>query len=82
VSKRRNYKSFVEGGRYFVYAERRNFKAEEALVDYIKKERKSLGKNVGEKLEKFRFLKDEEILELDDNFKIFLAEFLGLVESR
>jgi tRNA nucleotidyltransferase (CCA-adding enzyme) len=78
VTKRREYVPFIEGGRYYVYARRKCNKTENILKDFIRKEGKYLGKNIGEKLTNFTLLKNAEILELDDEFNKYLVEFLTL----
>jgi tRNA nucleotidyltransferase (CCA-adding enzyme) len=69
---RRKYAPFIENGKYFVYAERRHCKAEDAIADFVQKEWRALGKNIGEKLRKCRILKDEF-----ENLG-FLFDFLSL----
>jgi len=78
LSKKRKYKPFIEGGKYWVYVERKNYKVEDAIADLIKKEWKSMGKNIGPKLkEQFTILSGKDILKLDKaDFRRFLIEFL------
>ena len=78
LSKKRKYKPFIEGGKYWVYVERKNYKVEDAIADLIKREWKSMGKNVGPKLkEHFTILSGKDVLKLDKaDFRRFLIEFL------
>ncbi|AEA47826.1 CCA tRNA nucleotidyltransferase [Archaeoglobus veneficus] len=77
LRKRRKYAAFIEGGRYWVYSERSYISAREAIEDFIRKEWKSMGKNVGEMLSKgFKVLKGVELLEFED--PVFLASFMAL----
>ncbi len=79
LRKKRDYAPFIEDGKYFVYVERKYCKPDDAIADYIRREWRSLGKNVGEILSKeFKLLRGEEVLSLSDEFKAFLVEFLAL----
>lgn len=77
-NKNQEYQPFIEGGRYYVYAGRDNYTLEEAITDYIKKQKDSLGKNISEEVDNFSLLSDEHILKIDDDFRVFLVKFLGL----
>ncbi len=77
LGKKRNYKAFIEGGKLWVYVERRNWRVEDAIADLIKREWRSMGKNVGEKLkEGFEILSGKDVLKLGKDFMGFLADFL------
>jgi tRNA nucleotidyltransferase (CCA-adding enzyme) len=78
LKKERKFRPFIEGGKYWVYVERKLWKAEDAIADLIKREWKSMGKNVGEKLkEGFDLLIGKDVLKIgNDDFKKFLVDFL------
>lgn len=77
LEKNREYKHFIENGRYYVYVKRKNFKVEDAVLEYINKNWRSLGKNVGESIANgFKIYVGEEVLKEDIKEK--LVEFLAL----
>ncbi len=78
LKKERNYRPFLEGGKLWVYVERRNCRVEEAIADLIRREWKGMGKNVGEKLrEGFEVLVGRDVLKIEEGeFKKFLVDFL------
>jgi len=82
IKKERKYKPFIEEGRYYVYDLRKFSNAEESLKDFVKREKRSLGKNLREKFDDFELFSNEEIVEQgDERFKGFLAKFLCLIEE-
>jgi len=80
LRKERRYKPFIEGGKFWVYIERRNWKIEDAIADLIRKEWRSMGKNVGEKLKgNFEILVGKDVLKVEGKeFRRFLVDFLCL----
>ncbi len=80
LKKDRNYRPFLEGGKLWVYVERRNCRVEEAIADFIRREWRGMGKNVGEKLkEGFEVLVGKEVLSIEEEeFRKFLIEFLRI----
>jgi tRNA nucleotidyltransferase (CCA-adding enzyme) len=81
LSKDRGYRPFIEDGRWWCYEKRRFRKADEAVTDYITREWKGLGKNVGESISRsFRILKGKELLNealnLNELLK-YLHHFMG-----
>lgn len=80
-SKNQEYQPFIEDGRYYAYTRRDNFTLEEAITDYIKKQKDSLGKNISEEVDNFSLLSGKHILKIDDDFSVFLVKFLGLTEG-
>ncbi|MBO8183511.1 MAG: CCA tRNA nucleotidyltransferase [Archaeoglobus sp.] len=79
--KKRLYKPFIEGGRYYAFDVRKITKPGEAIQEYIRTNPKALGKNISEIIASYTLLEDEEILSLDfDGFFAFLAEFFKLRE--
>lgn len=77
LEKNRDYKPFIEDGRYCVYVKRRHWRVEEAIKDYINKNWKSMGKNVGEAMAKgFRLYVGKDVLK--EELKEKLVEFLAL----
>ena len=81
LSKDRDYKPFIEDGRWWCYERRKLRTADEAMADYITREWKGLGKNVGESLNKgFRILKGKELLDVglkSNSLLKYLHQFLG-----
>ena len=76
LAKEREFRPFLENGRWWAFEFRRHTKPEEAVSDYIRENYRSLGKNVGIKIsEGFRILKGEEVLipEILDELKEFLG---------
>jgi|Deesub1362B_J571_1020462.scaffolds.fasta_scaffold00022_181 tRNA nucleotidyltransferase (CCA-adding enzyme) len=64
LSKDRGYKPFIEGGRWWCYERRKLRRVDEAVADYVTREWKGLGKNVGESLNRgFGILKGKELLD-------------------
>lgn len=80
LRKERKYKPFIEGGKFWVYVERKNWKVEDAISDLIRKEWRSMGKNVGEKLkDSFEILVGKDVLKIEGKeFRRFLVDFLCL----
>ena len=80
LKKERKYKPFLEDGRLWVYVERKSRRVDEAIADLIRREWKSMGKNVGEKMkDSFKILMGENILKIEnENFRRFLADFICL----
>lgn len=81
LEKNKEYRHFIENGRYCVYVKRKHWKVEDAITDYINKNWKSLGKNVGEEIAKgFRLFTGKNILkeEIEDGLKGKLVEFLAM----
>lgn len=77
LEKNRDYKPFIEGGRYCVYVKRKHWRVKDAITDYINKNWKSMGKNVGDVLAKgFRLYVGKDVLK--DELKEKLVEFLAL----
>lgn len=77
LAKEREFKPFLENGRWWAFEIRRHTKPEEAVFDYIKENYQSLGKDVGLKLaESFRILKGEEVLRTEIVNE--LGDFLGV----
>ncbi len=81
LRKERKYKPFIEGGKLWVYVERKFRRVDEAIADLIRREWRSLGKNVGEKVkEGFEIRMGKDVLKVGgEEFKRFLAEFLCLI---
>ncbi|AGK60508.1 tRNA adenylyltransferase [Archaeoglobus sulfaticallidus PM70-1] len=75
--KRKDYSAFIENGRYCSFATREHVKPEEAVMDYIRKHPKSLGKNISEEIVNCRLLSGREILEIE-GIAPFLFEFFKL----
>ncbi len=80
LRKERRYNPFIEGGKFWVYVERKNWKVEDAIADLIRREWKSMGKNVGEKLKcGFEILVGKDVLKIEGReFRKFLVDFLCL----
>ncbi|RLI76014.1 CCA tRNA nucleotidyltransferase [Archaeoglobales archaeon] len=77
LEKNRDYKPFIEDGRYCVYVKRKHWRVEDAIADYINKNWRSMGKNVGDVLAKgFRLYVGKDVLK--DELKEKLVEFLAL----
>ncbi len=78
ISKKRQYRPFLENGRYYVYVERKYTNALDAISSFIKHEAEKLGKNVGQELKAgFKILtKSDEILNLEKDFIEYLTDFL------
>ncbi len=83
LRKERKYKPFIEGGKFWVYVERKNWKVEDAISDLIRREWRSMGKNVGEMLkEGFEVLTGKDVLKVEGRgFRKFLVDFLCLQTS-
>lgn len=70
------YKPFLEGGRWWVYDERKFTRPEEAVKSYIEKNWQALGKNVGEEIRKwFKIINGKDLVKVDE-IKKNLVEFL------
>ncbi len=70
------YKPFLEGGRWWVYDERKFTRPEEAVKSYIEKNWQALGKNVGEEMRKwFKIINGKDLVKVDE-IKKNLVEFL------
>ncbi len=80
LRKERKYRPFIEGGKFWVYVERKNWKVEDAIADLIRREWRSMGKNVGEMLKKhFEILVGKSVLKIEGKeFRRFLVDFLCL----
>ncbi len=77
LSKKREFEPFIEEGRWWAYDYRKFCRPEDAVKDFIEKNWRALGKNVGEKLsENFEVYHGVEVLNLGINLE--LAEFLGV----
>ncbi|RLI79596.1 CCA tRNA nucleotidyltransferase [Archaeoglobales archaeon] len=77
LEKNRDYKPFIEDGRYCVYVKRKYWRVEDAIVDYISKNWKGMGKNVGVTISKgFRLHVGRDVL--NEELKAKLVEFLAL----
>ena len=75
LRKKRKYRPFIDGGRYWVYGERKHTNAYKAIESFVRKEHASMGKNVGEVLSKgFKVLEGVELVGFED--PAFLASFL------
>ncbi|MET1124287.1 MAG: CCA tRNA nucleotidyltransferase [Archaeoglobaceae archaeon] len=75
LRKERPFKPFIENGRLLSFELRKFTKPQEAVADFVAKNWKSLGKNVGEVLSKgFKILEGEELLKIKEE----LAEFMGV----
>jgi len=71
----KEYKPFLEGGRWWAYEVRKFTKPEEAVRDYIEKNWHALGKNVGEEIHKgYKILKGRDLIR--EEIKRDLVEFL------
>ncbi len=80
LKKERRYRPFLEGGKLWVYVERRTWRVEDAVSELIRKEWRSMGKNVGEKLkEGFEVFVGKDLLRIEGrDFRRFLVEFLRI----
>jgi len=80
VKKETRYKPFIEGGRYYIYRERKEFKIEEVLINFIERNRRTLGKNLADQMAGLKFFSSEEIFCKFENerLRVFLGEFLGM----
>ena len=68
LMKDRKFRPFIEGGKYWVYVERKFWKAEDAIAELIRREWRSMGKNVGEMLkEGFDLLVGKDILKIGND---------------
>ncbi|RLI80554.1 CCA tRNA nucleotidyltransferase [Archaeoglobales archaeon] len=78
LSKKRDFRPFLENGRWWVYDYREFSKPEEAVANYIRRNWKSMGKNVGEELAKwFTILSGSRIIE--EEISEHLYKFLGVL---
>ncbi len=81
LSKDRGYQPFIEDGRWWCYERRKSRRADEAVAEYVAKEWKGLGKNVGESIsQSFRILKGKELIDegLKNNELLkYLHQFMG-----
>lgn len=77
-SKNQEYEPFIEEGRYYAYMGRDNFTLEDAISEYVERQRESLGKNISETIGNFSLYSGKDVLEINGDFRVFLTGFFGL----
>lgn len=84
LRKERKYEPFLENGKLWVYVERRSWRVEDAIAEFVRREWRAMGKNVGEVIrEGFEMLVGEDVLKVGSKgFKAFLAKFLCVKSAR
>lgn len=77
IEKNREYARFFENGRYVTYRQRKFTEVGEILKNAVRREFKSMGKDVSEYIKNAEILKGSELLEIKEK----LAEFLGICDK-
>ncbi len=76
LRKQRPFQPFIEGGRWWSFEFRKYTRPQEAVEEFVRKNWKALGKNVGESIARsFKIIEGGDLLEIAPE----LAEFLGVV---
>lgn len=80
IRKETQYKPFLEDGRYYIYRERKDFRVQDAIINFIKNNKRTLGKNLASQMNGLRFFYSEEIFDKfeDEEIRAFVGGFLGI----